>query len=113
RGRGGAWTPRSLRLLPAARTRYPAAPPMREIMQRVLDLEADEGVQVSVTPGFPYADVDCAGFSITASGHDRALLSQVVDTLVDFVLSLQDRFRFEPLTDADAVAIAGRSRRTQ
>src|SRR5262249_58108591 len=49
---------------------------------------------------------------ITASGHDRALLSQVVDTLADFVLSLQDRFRFEPLPVGDAVGRAALSSRT-
>jgi len=112
KGRRRALIHRKLPLLTAPQTQYTAVPPMREIMQRVLDLAADEGVQVSVTPGFPYADVDCAGFSITASGHDRALLSQVVDTLADFVLSLQDRFRFEPLPVGDAVGRAALSSRT-
>jgi len=103
---------RKLPLMTAPQTQYTAGPPMWEIMQRVADLEADEGVQVSVTPGFPYADVDCAGFSITASGHDRALLSQLVDTLTDFVLSRRDRFRFEPLPVGDAVRRAALSSRT-
>lgn len=103
---------RKLPLLTAPQTQYTAARPMQEIMQRVRELEADEGVQVSVAPGFPYADVDCAGFSINASGHERLLLSQLVDSLAHFVLSRRDRFRFEPLSVGDAVSRANRSSRT-
>src|SRR5262249_48525292 len=103
---------RKLPLLTAPQTQHTSSGPLRETVQRMRELEAAEGVQLSVTPGFPYADVDCAGFSVTASTRDRRLASEVADCLADFVMSRRDRFRFEALSVEEAVRRAAASVRT-
>lgn len=103
---------RKLPLLTAPQTQGTSSGPMREIVQRMLQLEAAEGVQLSVTPGFPYADVDCAGFSVTASSRDRRLAFELADSLAEFVVSRRDSFRFEALSVEVAVRRAAASVRT-
>lgn len=90
-------------LITAPQVQYTDVSPMREIMQRVHELEAVEDVVVSVTAGFPYANVDCLGMSVLASGTDCAAATEVGRLLADEVLAQADEFRFEALPVADAV----------
>src|ERR1700733_14233530 len=58
---------RKVGLITPPQAQYSEAEPVRSIMERVHSLEAAEGLSVTVTPGFPYADIDSLGLSVLAS----------------------------------------------
>jgi len=64
------------------------APPMRDLAVRARELEPREGVErVSLLPGFPYSDVERAGFSVvvTFAADAEATAREVVEELTSEV----------------------------
>jgi microcystin degradation protein MlrC len=102
---------RKLPLLTAPQMQYTSAAPMQDIMQYAQSLESD-GLQISVTPGFPYADVGCSGFSIIASSWDARSLDNSLDSLGAVVWDRRNDFRFDPVPLPVAIDRARRAVRT-
>lgn len=94
---------RKLELLTPPQVQYTSAAPMQAIMERVHELEEREGVVVSVTQGFPYADVDCLGVSVVVSSDDARLAGEVAGALAEEITARDDDFAFESLAVAEAV----------
>jgi microcystin degradation protein MlrC len=64
------------------------APPMEGLFARARGLEGEHGIErISLLPGFPYSDVDRAGFSVVVTYADGAdaTARQVVDELTSEV----------------------------
>lgn len=76
---------------------------MRSIIDRVHSLEATEGLSVTVTPGFPYADIDSLGLSVVASSGDPLCAQQVADLVAADVDAHAEEFNYTTFSVADAV----------
>lgn len=64
------------------------ASPMRDLAARARDLERRDGIErIALLPGFPYSDVERAGFSVvvTFAVHAEAAAREVVDELTSEV----------------------------
>jgi microcystin degradation protein MlrC len=89
----GAWTERS---------------PMATLFERVYALETDPRVvAISITAGFPPADVSCAGMAVlVTTDGDAALAQRLADELSEEAWRLRSDFVFPNLALDDAVALA-------
>lgn len=76
--------------------------PMRDILRLAHRLENETGAQISLAPGFSYADVDCTGFSVIVSDWDSEAANQIADEVAAFVDASKERFVYESLSIADA-----------
>jgi microcystin degradation protein MlrC len=94
---------RKVGLITPPQAQYSDAEPVRSIMERVHAFEAAEGVSVSVTPGFPYADIDSLGLSVVASSSDPLCAKQVADLVAADVESHGDEFHYTTYSVAEAV----------
>ncbi|MCP9485298.1 MAG: M81 family metallopeptidase [Gaiellaceae bacterium MAG52_C11] len=78
--------------------------PMRELKARAQELADQTGVaRISLLPGFPYSDVERAGFTIlvTSERKDEATARDAVATLMREVEALRDEFKIvrdDPVT---------------
>lgn len=94
--------------LPAGRTDGPTA------MRAVLDLaesyeRAGHAAAVTVTGGFPYADVARAGLAVTVTTNaDPGRATEIAAALAGKIWSWRDRFQADDIAPADAVAHARR-----
>ncbi|MCB1685422.1 MAG: M81 family metallopeptidase [Pseudomonadales bacterium] len=81
--------------------------PNRELQQRVIEMEAQGGIAVSLFTGFPHADIYNAGLSVVVvTDADRALAESWRDELLD--QAWQDRaafvYKVDPLEESVARA---------
>ncbi|CAM3491202.1 M81 family metallopeptidase [Occultella aeris] len=76
--------------------------PMRDLIAIAHRLERDADVQVSLAPGFSYADVSSAGFSVVVSGWDASAVAEATDAMAHAVDNAKERFSYEALSVADA-----------
>ena len=85
-------------------------------------IEAETGVHLNFTPGFPPADIADCGPAVFGYGADQATVQRAVDRLADAVIAAEPAFaaqRVQPVAEAVANAIriaataqqAGRPRR--
>jgi microcystin degradation protein MlrC len=79
------------------------AEPLLTIMQKVEALEGDGVASLSLTVGFPGADVPDLGPAVFAFGQDRAAVEGAVDALYEEVLGREGEFAGELFTPAEAV----------
>lgn len=91
-----------------------AHPPMDDVLRRVHALEQRPGVlSVTISTGFPWADVPDVGSSvIVVADGDRALAQQTAEELSCWVWENRERWYAPPVTVADGLArgeAAGRS----
>lgn len=92
-------------LLPLAAGRTDGATPMREILDLAAGFEREAGVaSVTVTGGFPYADVARAGLGVvvTADG-DKSLAADIADRMSSVIWNRRDQFTTSDTSPADAV----------
>jgi microcystin degradation protein MlrC len=94
---------RKVGLITPPQAQYSDAEPVRSIMARVHAVEAAEGVSVTVTPGFPYADIDSLGLSVVASSGDPLCAQQVADQVAADVNAHGDEFDYTTFSVAEAV----------
>lgn len=97
---------RKLPLLTAPAMQATASTPMCMLFSLVHRLEAESGVQLSLTPGFAYADVDSAGCSVIGSGTDVAAVEQAVDEVARAVIDRQTEFVYEAMAVDEACRVA-------
>ena len=96
--------------------------PVKELYETLETIEAETGVHLSFTPGFPPADIADCGPAVFGYGADQATVQRAVDRLADAVIAAEPVFaaqRVQPVAEAVANAIristrcsqAGRPRR--
>jgi microcystin degradation protein MlrC len=71
------------------------APPMRDLAARARELEQRDGiVRVSLLPGFPFSDVERAGFSVvvTVAPDGEATAQEVVEELTSEIVRRTEEF---------------------
>jgi microcystin degradation protein MlrC len=110
-GRRRTTVHRKLDLTTTAQVQYTQADPMRPIMEETHRLESMLGVQLTVAPGFSYNDVSCQGMSVIGSGHDPAVVSEAVGSIVSVIERRRDRFVWDALPVDEAVRRAATSDR--
>jgi microcystin degradation protein MlrC len=82
--------------------------PAKELYQRLEAIEAETGVHLSFTPGFPPADIADCGPAVFGYGADQATVQRAVDRLAEAVLAAEPAFaaqRVQPIAEAVANAI--------
>src|SRR4051795_2282547 len=82
--------------------------PARELYELLEAIEAETGVHLSFTPGFPPADIADCGPAVFGYGSDRATVQGAVDRLADAVDAAEGAFaaqRVQPVREAVANAI--------
>lgn len=82
--------------------------PGRELYQALETIEAETGVHLSFTPGFPPADIVDCGPAVFGYGADQASVQRAVDRLADRVNAAEPQFaaqRVQPVSEAVANAI--------
>jgi microcystin degradation protein MlrC len=94
---------RKVGLITPPQAQYSDAEPIRSIIERVHAIEATEGLSITVTPGFPYADIDSLGLSVVASGRDLLCAQQVADLVAADVDAHADEFTYTTFSVAEAV----------
>jgi microcystin degradation protein MlrC len=94
---------RKVGVITPPQAQYSDAEPVRSIIERVHALEATEGLSVTVTPGFPYADIDSLGLSVVASSSDPLCAQQVADIVAADVDARAEEFDYTTFSVADAV----------
>jgi microcystin degradation protein MlrC len=97
---------RKVGLITPPQVQYTDLPAMRAIMKRVHDIESSDDVIITVTPGFPYADVDCMGLSVVTSSPDPACAAQAAAAVADDVLARSEEFSYAAYPVAEAVHLA-------
>lgn len=97
---------RKVGLITPPQVQYTDSEPMRAIMKHVHAVEAAADVTVTVTPGFPYADVDCMGLSVVTSSPDPSAAAQAATEVADLVLAHGEDFSYEAYPVAEAVRLA-------
>ncbi|MBA3416022.1 MAG: M81 family metallopeptidase [Chloroflexia bacterium] len=92
-------------LVPLAAGRTDGPTPMRDILDIAAGFEREAGVaSVTVTGGFPYADVARTGLGIAVTTHaDATLAARVADNLDAVIWGRRDRFVVPDRSPADAV----------
>ena len=90
-----------------------AHPPMDEVIRRVHDIESRKGViSVTVSTGFPWADIPEMGPSvIVVTDGDGELAQSSAEELGEWIWDHRDRWYKKPLTDRDALAEAQKTGR--
>ena len=82
--------------------------PMKELYETLEAIEAETGVHLSFTPGFPPADIADCGPAVFGYGADQATVQRAVDRLVDAVIAAEPVFaaqRVQRVGEAVAYAI--------
>jgi microcystin degradation protein MlrC len=82
--------------------------PAKEIYQQLEMIEAETGVHLNFTPGFPPADIADCGPAVFGYGADQAGVERAVDRLADAVIAAEGGFaaqRVQPVAEAVANAI--------
>lgn len=81
--------------------------PMRELMARVRQWEAEpEVLAVTLSGGFAFADVPSLGCSVMAVCRDEALAATVADDVADAVWAAREAFAVPLVAPAEAVRVA-------
>jgi microcystin degradation protein MlrC len=80
--------------------------PMSSLVERAKLLEQGGVLSVSLTPGFPLADVPACGPAVVAYGTDRAEVDGAVEQLSSSYIDREAGFRGELLSPREAVARA-------
>ena len=101
-----AWALRQVPLLlplPAGRTDGPTT--MRAVLDLAESFEREgRAAAVTVTGGFPYADVARAGLAVTvATNADPGGAAEIADQIASQIWAWRDRFQVNDLSPADAV----------
>src|ERR1043166_1212117 len=109
-----AWGPRpgkAMRRMPFL-IRGPAGcsmiPPAQELYETLEAIEAETGVHLNFTPGFPPADIVDCGPAVFGYGADPATVQRAVDRLADAVIAAEPVFagqRGPPVGEGVANAI--------
>lgn len=94
---------RKLGLITPPQAQYSRVEPVRSIMQRAQALEASEGLSITVTPGFAYADIDSLGLSVVASGKDPLAAVQAAEAVAAEIEARSDEFTFVTVPVVEAV----------
>jgi microcystin degradation protein MlrC len=97
---------RKVGLITPPQVQYTDSEPMRAIMKHVHAVEAAAGVTVTVTPGFPYADVDCMGLSVVTSSPDPDAAAQAATAVADDIAARAEDFSYACYPVAEAVRLA-------
>jgi microcystin degradation protein MlrC len=82
--------------------------PVKELYQQLEAIEAETGVHLNFTPGFPPADIADCGPAVFGYGADQATVRRAVDRLADAVIAAEPQFaaqRVQPVAEAVANAI--------
>jgi microcystin degradation protein MlrC len=82
--------------------------PAKELYEALETIEAETGVHLSFTPGFPPADIADCGPAVFGYGADQAAVDRAVDRLADAVNTAEPLFaaqRVQPVGEAVANAI--------
>jgi microcystin degradation protein MlrC len=82
--------------------------PGKELYERLEAIEAETGVHLNFTPGFPPADIADCGPAVFGYGADAAAVARAVDRLSDAVIAAEPIFaaqRVQPVAEAVANAI--------
>ena len=82
--------------------------PARELYQELEAIEAETGVHLNFTPGFPPADIADCGPAVFGYGADQNTVQRAVDRLADRVDAAERQFaaqRVQPVGEAVANAI--------
>jgi microcystin degradation protein MlrC len=90
--------------------------PVKEIYELLETIEAETGVHLSFTPGFPPADIADCGPAVFGYGADQATVHRAVDRLADAVNAAEPQFaaqRVQPVAEAvaNAICIAAKSKK--
>lgn len=82
-----------------------AEEPMRQLIQRVHQLEAREGIlSITVATGFPWADVPDMGASVlVVADNDQALARATADELGDWIWTNRAQWTCLPVTISEAI----------
>jgi microcystin degradation protein MlrC len=104
---------RQLPLFWGASRQVTAHPPMNEVLDRVHEVERRPGViSVTVSTGFPWADVPDVGASlIVVTDGDRMLARAAADELGDWIWSNRERWRQTSVSVRDGLAAGERAGR--
>ena len=92
-----------LGLITPPQAQYSDAEPLRSIMEKAHALETAEGLSITVTPGFPYADIDSLGLSVVVTSDDPLSAKQVAETMASDIEARAGEFTFATMSVADAV----------
>ena len=94
-----------LPLLPALQRQYTHAEPMQGVKRLAREIEHERGIlNVSYLPGFPWADIAPAGFSvIVTSDDDPAQARDAARCLAAYVWDRRDEFVVRPVPVDEAV----------
>ena len=82
--------------------------PAKELYEQLEAIEAETGVHLNFTPGFPPADIADCGPAVFGYGADQATVQRAVDRLADTVIAAEPQFaaqRVQPVAEAVANAI--------
>jgi len=82
--------------------------PAKDLYQALETIEAETGVHLNFTPGFPPADIADCGPAVFGYGGTQDTVQRAVDRLADLVLSAEPQFaaqRVQPVSEAVANAI--------
>jgi len=82
--------------------------PVKELYETLETIEAETGVHLNFTPGFPPADIADCGPAVFGYGADQATVQRAVDRLADAVNAAEPVFaaqRVQPVAEAVANAI--------
>lgn len=94
-------------VLTAPATQQTADGPMEAVFSEAHRLESMPGVRlVTVSPGFPYADVPHLGLSVAVYGTDADVVKRGADEVAELAWSLRRQFVEDEASPADAVARA-------
>jgi microcystin degradation protein MlrC len=90
--------------------------PVKELYQQLEAIEAETGVHLNFTPGFPPADIADCGPAVFGYGADQATVRRAVDRLADAVIAAEPQFaaqRVQPVAEAvaNAIRISANARR--
>lgn len=99
---------RKLPLCPHILTQGTSNSPMKEILAQAGEFRRrDDVLGITVSTGFPWADIEQIGFSALAYTSDDARTAQAIaDEIADFAWSNREQFVFEPMSVAEAVETA-------
>jgi microcystin degradation protein MlrC len=82
--------------------------PAKELYETLEAIEAETGVHLNFTPGFPPADIADCGPAVFGYGSDQATVDRAVDRLADAVNAAEPAFaaqRVQPVAEAVANAM--------
>jgi microcystin degradation protein MlrC len=90
--------------------------PVKEIYELLETIEAETGVHLSFTPGFPPADIADCGPAVFGYGADQATVDRAVDRLANAVNAAEPQFaaqRVQPVAEAvaNAMRIAAKAKK--